>query len=372
MSSILIFGDICPDNNYRELFNRGAFFSEEIKRDIQDATLALGNLECPATDNSVPIVKTGPNLRAKPQDLLQLRKMGFDVLSLANNHIRDYGFMAVKETVDEAEKVGLKTVGAGENTSKASKALITECDAKRIGIISFAEAEFNLASEISPGANPFDPYTSFDDVRKLKDKADYIIVLYHGGIEHYKYPSPLLQKKCRKIADAGADVVLCQHSHCIGSVEEYKGSTILYGQGNSVFGYREGDKAWNEGLIVCIDPANNEIGFKLLQAGKDGVIYADEETSIRRLAQMRKDSKKLNDQAWIQGEWFKFCESQKALDMPLLYGWNRLFIKANRILNNRLIQLRYSRKKQRITMNLIRCEAHREVIQTILENEIFH
>lgn len=372
MGSIMVFGDICPDNNFRNLFDNGFPFSSEIVREIKEATIAIGNLECPATDNTTPIVKTGPNLRAKPEDLEYLSRVGFDVISLANNHIRDYGFIAVRDTIEKAHDIGLKTVGAGTNQADASQPLIMQCDDKSISIISFAEAEFNLATETTAGANPFDPYSSFDDVRKLKDKVDYLIVIYHGGIEHYKYPSPLLQKKCRKFADSGADVVLCQHSHCIGTIEEYNGSTILYGQGNSVFGYHEGDEAWNEGLIVSIDPSTREIELKLLQAGTDGVRYADDETTTKRLAQMEKDSKNLNDHAWIQSEWSKYCDSQKSLDLPLLYGWNRLFIKGNRVLKNKLIQIWYSRRKKRITMNLIRCEAHHEVIQTILENEIFH
>ena len=372
-ADILIFGDICPDNDYRTLFDNSATgaFHETVAEEIKTMPLVITNLECPATGNRIPIPKTGPNLRAEPKDIALLAGLGFDVLSLANNHVLDYGILSVDETLCLCKEVGVKTVGAGSNRVEASKPLICSVSGKRVGILSFAEAEFNLATASSAGANHFDPYSSFDAVRALKANTDYVIVLYHGGIEYYKLPSPLLQKKCRKFTEAGADLVLCQHSHCIGTMEEYAGGTILYGQGNAVFGYREGNQAWNEGLAVSVDLETGQIGMRLLHARPEGVCFAPEKEEAERLRQLRKDSEVLSNSEIISSEWSKFCHSQAALDLPLLYGKGRIYNKLNRLLGNRLIRWCYSRKKQRITMNMIRCEAHHEVVRTILEDTIF-
>lgn len=370
----MIFGDICPDNNYRKLFdsNKNAAFSDEIANDISNAKLVVGNLECPATNNKKPIIKCGPSLRAETNDVIKLKDIGFHVLSLANNHILDYGEKGVEDTLQVCEDSGIKYVGAGKNLEEAARTLVCEIEDKKIGILSFAEAEFNLARPSVPGANHFDPYQSFETIEELKKECDYVIVLYHGGIEYYKYPSPLLQKKCRGMARAGADLVLCQHSHCIGTMEQYQGSTIVYGQGNSIFGYKDGNDSWNEGLLVEVDLAKEEkVQFKLLKATQTGVEYAHKEESDSRIQQMKKDSEKLDDAEWISEKWSEFVDTQKALDMPLLYGWNRVFNKLNRMTNNRLIDILYSKKKKMITMNLLRCEAHHEVVQTILENEVF-
>ena len=373
MASIMIFGDICPDNDYRELFDSEHYgpFSSEIAEDIKHASLVVGNLECPATDNRTPIVKCGPTLRAEPKDIKLLSNIGFSVLSLANNHILDYGIFSAEETIQKCNECGIKSVGAGKDAEQASKPLVIDLDGKKIGILSFAEAEFNLATDTAPGANHFDPYTSYSDVSSLKEKTDYVIILYHGGIEDYKFPSPLLQKKCRGFVRAGADLVLCQHSHCIGTEETFTNGTILYGQGNSVFGFREGEKTWNEGLVVCIDSETWELSYKLLEAREDGIHYADQKATEQRRAQMLKDSAVITDANEIRSRWYKYCQSQASLDMPLLYGKNRVYIKLNRIMKNRLIDRFYSRKKQRITMNLIRCESHHEVVQSILESKIF-
>ena len=76
---------------------------------------------------------------------------------------------------------------------------------------------------------------SLDHIQNLKDQCDYVIVLYHGGKEHYRYPSPYLQRVARKMVEKGADLVVCQHSHCIGCYEKYKDSMIIYDQGNFIF-----------------------------------------------------------------------------------------------------------------------------------------
>ena len=115
----------------------------------------------------------------------------------------------------------------------------------------------------------------------------------------------------------------------------------------------------------------SNVKFKLLKATSDGVEYANTEKSDLRIQQMKKDSEMLNDAEWISAQWSKYVNTQKALDLPLLYGWNRVFNKLNRIMGNKLVDWTYSRRKKMITMNLLRCEAHQEVVKTILEDEIF-
>ena len=373
-NQIIIFGDICPDNDYRHLFNvkKNAAFSNDIANDISHSALVIGNLECPATDSKVPITKCGPSLRANMNDVKKLKNIGFDILSLANNHILDYGVKGLEDTLQVCKENGIKIVGAGRNCEDAGVPIIYEIKNQKIGIVSFAEAEFNLARTYDAGANHFDPYESFDVIGEVKKACDYVIVLYHGGIEYYKYPSPLLQKKCRRMAKAGADLILCQHSHCIGTMEEYNGSTIVYGQGNSIFGYRHEDMTWNEGLLVKVDLTKDyEVQFKLLKATPNGIEYADKKSSALKMQQMKEDSQMLNDTAWVNAQWSDFVDTQKALDLSLLYGKNRVFNKLNRILRNKMIDMFYTKKTKMITMNLLRCESHHEVVQTILENDVF-
>ena len=151
-----------------------------------------------------------------------------------------------------AEGIRIGYVGAGDNISEACRPYIIGRNGIRVGIYACAEHEFSIAGPETPGANPFDPLDSLDHISALKSRCDYVIVLYHGGKEHYRYPSPYLQKVCRKMAQKGADLVICQHSHCIGCFEVYNGSALIYGQGNFIFDDNGDDKCWQTSLLVRV------------------------------------------------------------------------------------------------------------------------
>ncbi len=356
---LLICGDICPTADYRHLFDNPDKLFGDVADLIKDSDYAVCNFECPATDSTARIKKTGPSLKAEKRDVEMLKSMGFDAISIANNHILDYGYQGVRDTLDAADKCGIAVFGGGENATQAQKPLIVEHMGKRVGFLSFAEHEFNIATNKTPGANLFDPYISLQQIRKTKALCDYLIVLYHGGIEHYIYPSPLLQKKCYAMADEGADVVLCQHSHCIGTVEKRNDTTILYGQGNCIFGYREGNSSWNEGLVLQIEINDGiEIKYHLIEADENGIRL---NRNNSRLDKFFTDSARLSDADFLSKEFAGFCKKRAALDMPLFYGKNRVLIKLNRISGGRLFKP--SNKTIMITHNLIRCDAWNEVMQ---------
>ena len=135
----------------------------------------------------------------------------------------------------------LKSYAPRSNKIEAKKPCFVQIGGVTIGLMAFAEHEFNLAGKNVAGANGFDSFESFNEIKESKTKCDYLVILFHGGVEYHKYPSPLLQKRCRKMVLSGANLILCQHSHCIGAMETYKEGTIVYGQGNSVFGYKDND-----------------------------------------------------------------------------------------------------------------------------------
>ena len=139
-----------------------------------------------------------------------------------------------------------------------------------------------------------------------------------------------------------------------------------------MYGYRENSRAWNEGLLLSIeiDKAVTVTPI-LLTAQKDGIIVADKEISQKRLSQINEQSKKLDDKEFLQKEWVKFCEKVGALTRPLLYGKSRVFIKLNRITKNKLFRATMRKNREMTTMNLIRCDAWREVITTLLETDVY-
>lgn len=375
--NIVICGDICPTPDTEALFLSGD--AKGLFKDLldvfQQADLLIGNLEFPLTDIGKGVAKCGPVLKGKKECLSVLQIAGFNVLGLANNHIRDCGDEGVLSTLECCRNAGISTVGAGEDAAAAREPLHITVAGWRIGIIAFAEHEFNAASETQAGANLLDLFYSFDQMREVRAQCDYLVVLYHGGIEHYAYPSPMLQKKCRKMVESGADLVLCQHSHCIGTEEQHNDGTILYGQGNTVFGHRSEDPDWNHGLIVKVTldesgPQNKEVTYLPILADKNGVQQVPPDKAEALLATFSERSKNINDNEFIKLSWQKFCSLHKSLYLPLLLGLGRFVNVANRKMNNLIIDTLFSISRKRITMNVIRCESHNEVIETILAQSI--
>lgn len=369
---INILGDICPTDDYKSFWEREEFVGL-IKSFIHESSLVVVNLECPATTLDATIEKCGPCQKALPSCVATLKKAGVGLISLANNHIKDFGDQGVFDTLKHCNEQEIPYVGTGENKKEAARPFFLQSGGKKVVILSFAEYEFNGATDTSPGANVFDVYSSLELIQKAKRECDFLIVLYHGGIEHYRYPSPELQKKCRTMVRMGADAVICQHSHCIGTYEYYQNGYILYGQGNGVFGYRNGNSAWNEGLWLTLTLDDNGIkaDYRLLQATADGIVTASNEEEDKRLIQMKDDSTNLADLAFIEKSWLDFCKSQETLDLPLLCGWPLQMIRLNRFFRGKLFKTIIGKRAKMATMNFLHCDALREVVTTLLEHDIW-
>lgn len=371
--SVIIFGDICPQWNKTQQFNTGDYNSvfNDISNVIFDADYVVANLESPATCSENKLEKNSCNLKCGSQDIRILADAGFDAVALANNHILDYGIEGLEDTFKYLEKYSMDCYGAG-SVQKASRALFTDINGKRVGFIAFAEHEFNCAMDYGKGANMWDDIDGLKAICEAKSECDYLVVQYHGGIEHYIYPSPMLQKRCRAMAEAGADFITCQHSHCIGTHENWQGSEILYGQGNSLFGYEEGKEQWNQGLIAKVEIGDNlTVSYIPIEAKTDGECLMTDLAAEKLLQTFEVESDKISDSEFIRVEWNKFCKSQKDMYLPMMFARGRIFNKLNRMTNGLLIEKLTKASARMTSMNLIRCDAHREVVETILENEFY-
>lgn len=376
---ISIWGDICPTKDTQNLMESGGASTllGDTQTLITQSDFSLCNVEFPMSDHPTHAKKTGPVLGAKTSAIDFFSNAGFDLLSLANNHIKDYGEQGVKSTLKVAQDANLPTVGAGLTLEEAKRGYVKQLGDITLGVMAFAEQEFNIASSTSAGANYLDPYTDFERIQAFKDQVDYLIVLYHGGIEYYEYPSPLLQKKCRKLVESGADFVTCQHSHIIGARESYLDGEILYGQGNSVFGYREGKPTWNQGLVAAIalsKTTNGTIGVEISYMPitahtRGGIQLIEKKERDVILHTLHTSSSKLDDQKFLTSQWNAFCSRQADLVIPQLLGYNRWLIHLNRLTKGLLVKIFFTQKKMMVTHNLIRCEAHHEVVKTILKDK---
>lgn len=254
---ILIAGDFCPHDRTAVAFEKEDYASvlQEVKNLTSEADYCVVNYECPVvTTDAKPIDKCGPNLRCTPNGVKAVKYAGFDCVTLANNHFLDYGEKGVEETLDTLDRLNVDHVGGGINLAKASEVLYKDIKGIRLAIINCCEHEFSIATDTSAGSNPLNPVQQYYAIQEARKQADRVLVIVHGGHEHWQLPSPRMQQTYRFFIDAGADVVVNHHQHCYGGYEVYNGKPIFYGLGNFCF-----DKAkkrnglWTEGYAVIID-----------------------------------------------------------------------------------------------------------------------
>ncbi len=367
---IIIGSDIVPTKSNREYFETGKInkiIDENVLNIINKADFRIFNLECPLGENLTPIDKYGPNLITSKESIKGIKKINPDVILLANNHILDYGKQALNETIKILQKNNIKYTGIVKNTIEEFDGIVISKNSKKVGIYNLCEHEFSVATENLLGTNPLNLLKNCLEISKLKKKVDYVIVIFHGGKEFYRYPSPDLQKNCRKFIDFGADCVITQHSHCIGCEENYKNKKIVYGQGNFIFD-RKDDEFWNTELLIEINIDNEfEVTYYPLEKIK-GKYFLSEDKSIMREFFSR--SKSIEDKNFID---IKYKEFSKKILPTYLYAFNKanLIEKVlNKITKKKYILNKYSKKDCLAILNFIECEAHRELLIKGLKEKI--
>lgn len=365
---ILIGADIVPTLSNQQ------YFEEEQMEKIVDSRLfellkkadyRVFNLEVPLTDKSMPIEKAGPNLIASVNSAVGLKQLGINFLTLANNHILDQGEQGLWSTMEQLDKNKISYAGVGRTHAEAAKSHIVEMEGKKIGIYCCAEHEFSIVSAKQAGANPFDPLESLDHIVALRAQCDYVICLYHGGKEHYRYPSPNLQKTCRKIVEKGADLVICQHTHCIGCEEKWQEGTIVYGQGNFLFDHSESE-FWQTSVLVSVDTNTKKIEYIPLRKNGKGVRLAVEDDATKILTEMMQRSEEIKKEDFIEKQYRAFALQIRELYLktgdPIATSF--AFRVVNKLLRHKLMPWyldRKLKKNRQFLINFVECEAHREV-----------
>ena len=310
----LFVGDICPtpaSTPYYAVGDTATLFGDTV--DIfRGRDFIFANLECAITESDGRIAKFGPNLKAPPATAKILKELGVTVAGISNNHVFDFGKKGALDTINALTSTGIDYTGFGESYDDSRKNYTFEKDGERICVIAVCEHEYSYALDDRMGSRPFDEFETMDDIRAAKANHDRVIVAYHGGKEHCPYPSPRLVRVCRAMVRNGADLVLCQHSHCIGAYESYEAGHILYGQGNFHFVNLVSNETWKTGLAVCYDTKAHTVEFIPIreneaETGIRLAIGEDKECILRGLDER---SEALKSGEWKKG-WHEFCISVK-------------------------------------------------------------
>lgn len=377
MVDILFAGDFSPFNKLQNSINSSdinGLFGDFLTT-IQNSDFAIVNFESNIqTSLAKPIEKSGIHISCPENSIKFLKDAGFDLLTLANNHFFDYGDEGVDSTLISCKKNDIDFVGGGMDINEAKKIYYTTIKEEIFAFINVCEHEFSIATESKGGSNPLNPIQQFYEIKEARTKADYVIIIVHGGHEHYQLPSPRMKETYRFFVDVGADLVINHHQHCYSGYEIYKQKPIIYGLGNFLFDspYKEDNNFW-EGYMVKIKFDKSKLECSLIPYNQ-----CKSNIGLTKLTSKEKElfDQKIhllnniisNDQELLhefdkrleqtrQSYLYTFEPSKPSLLMRVIFKFN-------------LVSTFISKEKRKLIYNRIVCESHRDSIVTILKKEI--
>ncbi|WP_256837659.1 CapA family protein [Ornithinimicrobium faecis] len=270
-----------------------------VREELHDADLTIGNLESPLCSGGTADDKAYP-LRADPSSLDVLTDGSFDLVSLANNHILDFGPECMDSTTGLLEQADIAHVGVGQTIEAAREPVILESNGMRIAFLAYLQmpVERNgfdsqewTATDTTPGLAWADPTVIAEDVQAAQTDADHVIVLLHSGFESTEHLSPEQQAAGNAALGAGATAVLGAHPHQLQAAHgRDDGSLVAWSLGNFVFDYPNG---WTESDSAVLHLTLGPEGVResawspvLIQDGFPTAVSPDEAAGARILGEV--------------------------------------------------------------------------------------
>lgn len=245
ISNVLVFGgDIMLSrtvNSKMSTYQDYTWPFKKIATLFSEADLAIANLESPFLFTNNYEVKSGSfSFKANPQSVKALLLAGFDVLSLANNHILNQGRQGILDTYKVLDETGISSVGTKERSI-----VIKESKGVKFAFLAYSY------DQSSPLISGLDPKQLVLDIKEAKTKSDIVVILMHAGTEYKLEPNAKQIEFAHAAIDAGADLVIGHHPHWPQLIEHYQGKTIIYSLGNLIFD-QEWSSSTKEGLVVKV------------------------------------------------------------------------------------------------------------------------
>ncbi len=215
-------------------------FSEDMVNYMKNSDLMIVNSEFSFSNRGTPIPKKTYTFRANPKYVSLYDEMGVDMVTLANNHVYDFGKDAFLDTLSTLEKANVPYVGAGRNLKEAKEPYYFIINGYKIAFVDATRAEkFILtpeATENSPGVfRAYDPNPFAELIKKTKENSDYVVALIHWGKENFHTLEDVQMTTGKLYIDSGADLIVGTHAHELQGVEFYKDKLIAYNLGDFIF-----------------------------------------------------------------------------------------------------------------------------------------
>ncbi|MBP3486999.1 MAG: CapA family protein [Roseburia sp.] len=279
-TTILFTGDVLFANAFKAGYDAKGIegvIEKDLLAELNDADILMVNNEFPYSDRGVPMEDKQFTFRCSPSYVKALNEMGVDVVSLANNHTLDYGKEALSDTFATLDQAGILYGGAGESVERAEEVQVIEVNGKKYGFLAVSRVIPVASWKVENSAPGI--FSCYDDTRlvelvaEAKKECDFLAVYPHWGVEYAAYPESYQTKIAERCIEAGADVIVGSHTHCLQGVSYIDGKPVFYSLGNFIFGQNIDRSAI---LKVTVDDAGNVSCQFLPVYAAGGVTYLAE------------------------------------------------------------------------------------------------
>ena len=235
-AEVIIASDWAPIRNFAPIIAKEP---EAVYGDLmpllRQADLRIANLECPLTDIGSPAWKSGSVLKGSPGHVHGLTAVPFEIVTLGNNHVFDYGLEGFEQTIGLLDAHHIHWTGAGRTAGEAHRPLVVDLNGMRLGIVNFSEGEDLTTAVDGPGVFGWELDRVVQIVAELKKKVNATLVIAHCGVEYIPFPPIYVAQAFQRIARAGADMIIGHHPHVPQGIQTIDGVPICYSLGNFVF-----------------------------------------------------------------------------------------------------------------------------------------
>lgn len=368
---IIFGGDFVPNQRWENIIsiNNGLIYSDEILEFIKDANIRIVNLECPITESNQKIDKLGPNIKCNPNTISALNVAKINLVSLANNHIYDYGAQGLYDTRKFLLKNNINYIGVGDNKLEARKSVFIK---NKIVFLNYGNNEWGVSEDEKEGYNGYDLIDIHKEINLYKKKGLFVCLILHSGHELYSYPSPKMVKEFRFLIDSGSDLIITHHSHFFSGYEKYKQGHIFYGLGNMLFDSKTKNKSWFTSFLLKVKIIDGNFDdFEILPIINCVKNHKIKVLSISERATFNKKVEKINciisNPFLLELEWQKHISVMRTSYFVGIKNFNKYIISiVNRIPFLEKFLFKKTKHFNKLK-NYFHNESHSEVIKSILK-----
>ncbi|MCI5872884.1 MAG: CapA family protein [Clostridiales bacterium] len=242
-TTIIFTGDVLFANAFKAGYDAKGIdgvISEELLTELTSADILMVNQEFPFGETGEPVANKQYTFQCSPSYVTALKEMGVDVVSLANNHVLDYGKESLLETFATLDNAGILYGGAGETVERAEEVQVIEVNGRKYGFLAVSRVvptgDWKVENSVPGVFSCYDDNRLIELVEQASAECDFLAVYPHWGVEHASYPEDYQTKIAERCLAAGADVVVGSHTHCLQGVTFIEDKPVCYSLGNFVFG----------------------------------------------------------------------------------------------------------------------------------------